>query len=39
MPKQVYLSILKLHVMDQHNFKGNDIPHIKLDPNMSIEDW
>ena len=24
--------------MDQHHFKGNDIPHIKLDPNMSIED-
>ena len=24
--------------MDHHNFKGNDIPHIKLDPNMSIED-
>jgi len=24
--------------MDNHHFKGNDIPHIKLDPNMSIED-
>ncbi len=24
--------------MDQHHFKGNDIPHIKLDPDMSIED-
>ena len=24
--------------MDHHHFKGNDIPHIKLDPNMSIED-
>ncbi len=24
--------------MDQHHFRGNDIPHIKLDPNMSIED-
>jgi len=25
-------------IMDHHHFKGNDIPHIKLDPNMSIED-
>ena len=24
--------------MDHHHFKGKDIPHIKLDPNMSIED-
>jgi len=24
--------------MNHHHFKGNDIPHIKLDPNMSIED-
>ncbi len=24
--------------MDHHHFKGNDIPHIKLDPDMSIED-
>lgn len=24
--------------MNQHHFKGNDIPHIKLDPSMSIED-
>ena len=24
--------------MDQHHFKGKDIPHIKLNPDMSIED-
>ena len=24
--------------MDHHNFKGRDIPHIKLDPKMKIED-
>jgi deoxyhypusine synthase len=24
--------------MDHHNFKGRDIPHIKLNPDMSIED-
>ena len=29
---------IQLHVMDHHNFKGKDIPHIKLDPDMSIED-
>jgi len=29
---------IQLQVMDHHHFKGNDIPHIKLDPNMSIED-
>ena len=24
--------------MDHHHFKGNEIPHIKLDPQMNIED-
>ena len=24
--------------MDHHNFKGKEIPHIKLNPDMSIED-
>ena len=24
--------------MDPHNFHGKDIPHIKLDPKMTIED-
>ncbi len=24
--------------MDHHHFKGKDIPHIKLDPKMKIED-
>ena len=24
--------------MDPHNFKGRDIPHIKLNPKMKIED-
>ena len=24
--------------MDHHNFKGKDIPHIKIDPRMTIED-
>ena len=24
--------------MDQHKFHGKDIPHIKLDPKMTIED-
>jgi len=25
-------------IVDHHHFKGKDIPHIKLDPKMSIED-
>ena len=24
-------------MMDHHNFKGKEIPHIKLNPDMSIE--
>ncbi len=24
--------------MDHHSFKGKDIPHIKLNPKMKIED-
>ena len=24
--------------MDHHNFEGRDIPHIKLNSNMTIED-
>lgn len=33
----IYSEILFIK-MDPHKFQGKDIPHIKLDPNMTIED-